>query len=84
MVAGFAEKIAEGRVVLAASSRFCMARRTKATVSMGWLDLVFLTDFLRHLIAMNCIFAIQGFEIDFDNFIDQLMDMPNLIENGFE
>jgi len=36
MVARFAEKIAEGRWVLAASSRFCMARRIRAAGAMGW------------------------------------------------
>ena len=33
---------------------------------------------------MNREFVIERLEIDFDNFIDQLLHIPNFIENGLE
>jgi hypothetical protein len=33
---------------------------------------------------MNREFAIRRFEIDFDNFIEQMLGSPNFIKDGFE
>ena len=41
-------------------------------------------DFLRHWIPMNGKFRAQGLQVDFDNFVHQLLRIPDLIENGFE
>src|SRR6185437_2481723 len=41
-------------------------------------------NFFGHPIPMNREIAIRGFEIDFDNFIEQMLGSPNFIKDGFE
>ena len=43
-----------------------------------------LIDFFRHWIPMNRKLAVQQFQINFDDFIYQLLHIPNLVKNGLE